>query len=80
MTSRDKRFEKIILGKGKEYPYDWIRIFLEHYGYTGRPTASSHITFRKEGYRHIGMVVHHDRVKRIYIKKMIQTLKKQNIL
>lgn len=80
MTSKNKRFGKIILGKEKEYPYNWIKNFLEYYAYTARQTASSHVTFRRKDYEPIIIVIHHNKVKRMYVKKMIKALKRQNIL
>lgn len=80
MTSREKRFEKIVAARGKEYRFEDVCLFLEYYSYVGKQKASSHITFRRENCDPIMIVVHHNKVNQYYVKRMIKILKKQYIL
>lgn|GEM_PF-6814747 len=80
MTNRDKRFERIVAAREKEYPFEDIRRFLEYHGYEGRQKASSHVTFRREKCDPIIIVVHHNHVHQFYIRRMLKILTKQHLL
>ena len=80
MTSREKRFEKIITGKAKVYAFEDIRNFLEHYGFKASKARSSHFIFRRKSYPHITIVTHKQNVKAVYVKRMVQILRDYHIL
>ena len=80
MTNQKKRFQKIIVGSLKEYPFEWIRNFLEYYDYVSEANASSHFIFRRKNCTHITIVVHHGYVNQYYAKRMIRQLAKEQIL
>jgi predicted RNA binding protein YcfA (HicA-like mRNA interferase family) len=80
MTKKEKRFDKIIFGLRKEYRFEEILNFLDYCGYKGKQTSSSHITFRRNDYEPIIIVVHHNQIKKIYVRKMVRILRKQQII
>ena len=80
MTSRDKRFAKIIFGNKTNYRYDWVKNFLEYYYFYPEKQGSSHIIFRRNPYPHITIVTHGNHVKRWYVKNAIKILRKFQII
>jgi hypothetical protein len=80
MTSREKRFHEILDGRQTDYRFADVRDFLVHYGFKAKMRGTSHVIFRKESYPHIPLVVHHNRIKGIYVKRAVQLLKAYEII
>jgi hypothetical protein len=80
MTSREKRFSRIISGSFKSYRFSDIRNFLEHHNFVAEIKGTSHCIFRRNPYPHINIVIHHNHVKGCYVKRAIQILKEFDII
>jgi len=80
MNKRTKRFDRILGLEQKYYTFADVRNFLGYYGFEAERKSSSHFVFRREETTHIVIVVHHNLVKRIYVKDAIRNLKNYSIL
>ena len=80
MTSKEKRFEKIIQGKQKSYKFSDIKSILGHYGFRVENAKSSHFIFRHPNCPHITIVTHDNQVKQYYVKRAVEILKENQII
>ena len=57
-----------------EERYQTIKIFLEHFGYQLVNVKGSHFHFKQKDKPFIAIIVHHKKVKKIYLKRMLKIL------
>lgn len=80
MTKREKKFQEIIQSDKTAYDYGHVDAFLRYYGFDCESQGSSHYIYRRREYPHITLVVHHNKVKRWYVKRAVQILIEYKII
>ena len=82
MNKRTKRFDRILSLEQQYYTFADVKNFLEYYGFEAEKKKLVTFCIQKRGnnpHRHCGFV-HHNLVKRIYVKDAIRNLKNYSIL
>ncbi len=74
MTQKEKKLKKLEQNP-KNTRYDNLKTILEQFGYKLTRITGSHHIFKKEN-KYINFPVHNNKVKTIYIKKILKQIQK----